>query len=265
LREGRRAGAVATAKVTLLLIVPVVVFLLSVMMVPDWKGGAVSGWLDGFHLGKLALSPFVAWGVAAAWAHEVLPRPAPQPRWVALGYLAGAFAAACCALIGLFISGRDLPLIGVPVYTAAYFGLRAAQALRARPIDPLGLGGVGAAGAAQLGLALVKAQQVYAELPDEPPCFVVTAASQGHPAVVGRRAPVLRGGRLRLANQQLRELWAFEDRLAARAPRLHARLRTVYNVVGPVVARQVRGPWAADLMFLALWPAQVALRRALRG
>jgi hypothetical protein len=266
LRGGGRAGAVATAKVTLLLIVPVVVFVLSVMMVPDWKGAALAGWLDGFHLGKLALSPLVLWGVVAAWAHEVLaPPPAPR-RWVGLGYLAGALAAGISTGVGFFIVGRDMPVMVVPVVTTAYFVLRAAQLWRAQAPAPGPLAALGLSTAGLLAAALVQSQRVYAELPDHPPdCFVVTAASQGHPAVVGRRAPVLRGGRLRWANAQLRELWAFEDRLAARWPALHAALRRIYDRVGPPVARQVRGPWAADLMFLALWPAQVVLRRALRG
>jgi hypothetical protein len=98
-------------------------------------------------------------------------------------------------------------------------------------------------------------------LNDRPDCFVVTAASQGHPWLVGPLEPTPRGGRLRPANRQLRELWAFEDRLAARAPRLHRALRRIYDRVGPAVARRARGPWAADLLFVLIWPLQVGLRR----
>ncbi len=263
----RRAGPVpglrAAVEVGLLMLFPAAYFLLSAAMVPDWKGGARAGWLDGFHEGKLALSPLVLWAVVAAWADAVLPAPPARPAWRTLGLLAGALTAGVCLLIGLFIHGGDQPpLMVVPVLTAAHYARLAARALRAAPPGPGPLAGLGALGLSLFGGALVWSHRVYTELPDEPPdCFVVTAASRGHTALVGPLEPVWRGGRLRAANAQLRELWAFEDRWAARWPRSHRAVRAVYAVVGPWVAARARSRWAADLLFVVLWPVQVVVRR----
>ncbi len=169
-RSGAAAGLRAAHRVGLLIVLPLGYFWLSTAMVPDWKGAARAGWLDGFHQGKLALSPLVLWGVVAAWAEEVLPRPGPPARWRALGVLAGALAADLCLLIGLFIHGGDQPLLMlVPVVTAAWFTGRAAVLLRAAPPGPGPLAALGAAALAQLGGALVWSERVYAALPDDPP------------------------------------------------------------------------------------------------
>jgi hypothetical protein len=243
-------------------LLPLIFFGFSTFLIPDWKGAALMGWLDGFHEGKLALSPLVLWAVAASWVREVWGGEA-RP-WIVLGYLAGALSSATCLLLGALIVPREptiLAYMSVPLWTALVYGGRAVQLLRARPPSTGALVGVGGAFSGLLVTSLLWSHHAYQALPDEPPdCFVVTAASRGHRSVVGARAPYRRGGRTRLANAQLRTFWAFEDRWAAAAPRSHRAVRWVYGYVGPLVARRMGHPLVADAVFLALKPLEWALR-----
>ena len=100
-------------------------------------------------------------------------------------------------------------------------------------------------------------QQFYA-LPVEPPngygdCFVVGAATRGHPAVVGSRFDARLG---RTVNRQWQTLRAFENRLARRSPTSHRLLRRLYNRIGPPIAAQIRSPLVADIVFLLLKPVE---------
>jgi hypothetical protein len=261
LRSGAKEGLLASLKALFVLVLPAVFFLFSVEMVPEWKGGARAGWLDGFHEGKLALSPYVVWALVAAWTQEVW-RPATAPRWVVLGYFAGFFASAVCLAIGLFIEGGDTAAMIVPLYTPMYFGLRTLGLYRQQSPGAPATFWTLLAGFPQLGTGLMWAHWVYEQLPDDPPdCFVVTAASRGHRAVVGPLERIEREGRPRWANQQLQDFWAFEARWSARHPASHAAVRGLYNRIGPIVARQIRSPLLADLVFLALWPLQQFVRR----
>ncbi len=113
--------------------------------------------------------------------------------------------------------------------------------------------------------ALLNARRIYSNLPDEPPqgCFVVTAASRGHAAVVGPFEAHERNGVVRRVNRQLLTLWAFETRWQTRAPQSHRAFRRVYNVLGRRCARCLRNRWLADAAYLALKPAEWLAVRAL--
>ena len=74
------------------ILLPLFVFFMSVYIVPEWKGGCHRGWLDCFHLGKLALTPLVLWACAAFYTIQVL-RPAYTHRtWIVLGIFTGAIS-----------------------------------------------------------------------------------------------------------------------------------------------------------------------------
>ena len=98
----------------------------------------------------------------------------------------------------------------------------------------------------------------YAKLPTEPPpdCYVCTAAARGHRRWVGADA--------RGCNDQMRHLKAAELALMALAPRLHRRLRRVYDAWGPSLARRLRRPLVADLAYALLKPLEWACREILR-
>lgn len=115
---------------------------------------------------------------------------------------------------------------------------------------------------AGLGISLLAriplAQRIYTALPPERPagygdCFVVSAATLGHPSFVGSRMDPILG---RAVNAQLKTLWAFEARLARRRPSLHRRLRRFYNWLGPRIAGSIRTPLAADIAYVLLKPLE---------
>ena len=96
----------------------------------------------------------------------------------------------------------------------------------------------------------------YAALPpSEGDCFVATAASRGHRALMGEGAGTL--------TRQLRAFKAGELALEASRPAWHRALRRVYDRCGPAVARRLTGPWRADLAYLLLAPAAALVRLAL--
>jgi hypothetical protein len=252
----------AAGKVFFQYALPLLFFFASALLVPDSKANALMGWLDGFFLGKLAMTPMVLWAVAASYVRDVL-RLELRP-WMVLGHLAGALAATSCALIGLAIVPREMVAMGfmvVPVYTAVWYDIRAVQVWR----EQQPLAGPVVATAAGSGVlfaaALGWSWQVYQELPEEPPeCFVVTAASRGHEAVVGPMRDHMRRGVRRRVNDQLLTFWALEARWRVVLPGSHRLARRVYNRVGPLVARRLRHPLLADAMCLVLKPAEWAAR-----
>jgi hypothetical protein len=105
--------------------------------------------------------------------------------------------------------------------------------------------------------------ELYNALPKEPPCYVVTAAAQGHPGFVGSR-PVSASSGIIWVNRQLQTLKCAELVLQVLAPRLHRALRFVYNIIGPVLARRLTHPFLADIAYLSLKPAELLARFALR-
>ena len=92
----------------------------------------------------------------------------------------------------------------------------------------------------------------YYQLPTtNPSCYIATAAAQGHPTIV-RSWPAY-GRRI---NHQLAMLKAGERALADRTPRLHRALRTVYDTVGPPMARQMKFRLIADIAYVSLKPLE---------
>jgi hypothetical protein len=153
----------------------------------------------------------------------------------------------------------------VPFYVAAWYWLRAVQLLRASKLSllthalsllftaPLWIG------------SLIWSKRIYDALPDQrPSCFVVTAASRGHPTLVGPFTEITHRGRSRRANGQLATFWRLEERWQAGEPASHRVFRRIYNRVGPLIARRVRHPLLADAVWLALKPAELLVRLILR-
>ena len=105
--------------------------------------------------------------------------------------------------------------------------------------------------------------EMYNALPKEPPCYVVTAAAQGHPGFVGSR-PVSTSSGIIWVNRQLQTLKCAELALQALAPRLHRTLRFVYDIIGPPLARRLTHPLLADMAYLSLKPAELLARFSLR-
>lgn len=265
----RYTGALAASVFGVVL--PLVVFSFSAFLVPEWKGACQHGWLDCFHLGKLALAPLVLWATISLYAVEVCRLQPPFNRAITLGLCFGAVIAGVCFVFGIAVVDRPVGLMSlwllVPLYVGLWHGLRAWPAMtHSRPsVSAAVWTGVGSL-PFWLG-SWFWSWEVYDALPDQPPtCFVVTAASRGHRRIVGPMWLVTRHDETRAANRQLLTFWQLEAVWNSRAPRSHAIFRRLYNRLGPIIARRINSPWLADFVFLVLKPlemlAVITVRRA---
>ena len=248
-------------------VLPLFVFFVSAVLTPDSKSASSHGWIDCFNTGKLTLSPIVLWATAALYAIEVVRVQNRLRVWIVLGLFLGAIVSSLCLVFGLIYDGSELWMfLLVPLYIAVWQALRAAQLIKAARIQPLTyyLAVVGSLPFWVGGI--LWSRRIYESLPEQSKdCFVVTAATRGHPSVVGPFCEIPHAGRLRRANRQLQTFWQFETRWRARAPRSHARFRRFYNRLGPVLARRIASPWLSDLVYVALKPAELLASLALRS
>ncbi len=97
------------------------------------------------------------------------------------------------------------------------------------------------------------AVEAYTKLPtSDPSCYIATAAAQGHGAIVGSWST----GDGHRINRQLALFKAGEKAIARRSPETHRWLRSIYDTIGPVIARQMSRRWLADLAYLTLKPLE---------
>ncbi|MEZ4392396.1 MAG: DUF6688 family protein [Polyangiales bacterium] len=86
--------------------------------------------------------------------------------------------------------------------------------------------------------------------------YLCTVAAQGHPWLVGPERMGVRNGHPIVVNRQLATANAFEDLLRERWPRFARLARRVYDALGYPVSRHLKSRWSADLMYLAMKPAE---------
>jgi len=252
-------------------ILPLAVFFLSVFLTPGSKSECENGWFDCFHTGKLWLTPLVLWATGALYVREVFAPTPPYSQGLSHGLFMGVLVASGCSVYGWVwghhSAGPEATVwLLVPSYLAVWYGIRLLQILEcSRPTAkeyslsflsslPLWI------------ISVLWSQRIFESLTKNPPvttCFVVTAATQGHPILVGPFVEICRNGYARRANHQLIALWSLEVKWQQHAPISHAAFRNIYNRVGPVIAQRITSPWSADVIYLALKPAEWAARLAL--
>ena len=119
---------------------------------------------------------------------------------------------------------------------------------------------------AALRFDILKMYELYAALPTEPPpdCYIATAAARGHPQFVHAWMVQRADGKTIQVNIQLQRLKCAELAMMAVNPRLHRKLRRIYDRVGKVLARYIQNPLLADFTFVLLkpweWMARVLLK-----
>lgn len=86
--------------------------------------------------------------------------------------------------------------------------------------------------------------------------YLCTIAAQGHPALVRPERLGLRRGHVIIVNRQLAIANAFEDLLHARWPRLGRIARQCYDRLALPICRYLRHRWLANLVYLAMKPAE---------
>jgi hypothetical protein len=252
------AAVVATMGITF----PLFTFVMSSLLLPDWKGDSAFGWLGCFHAGKIALLPLVLWACVAFYALAVLKTPNRTQPWIVLGIVTGATIASLCTMIGALIHlGGGLGLgffLFVPLYLSHWLIWLSINLVREARISPCTYL-INLAASSPFWLVTVYwTRDAYEKLPDQAPqnCFVVTAASRGTPWLVGPMEEVERSGGIRQVNQQLVRFWRLEECWSARSPGSHHCFRAIYNRIGPRLAARIRHPQAADLAYLMLKPLE---------
>jgi hypothetical protein len=106
------------------------------------------------------------------------------------------------------------------------------------------------------------ALKYFEALPDSPPydCYVATAAARGHAAVVGSKSYKRADGVETRVNWQMRYLKCGELALKMISPRMHRVCRTLYDCIGPLMARLLVRPVLADTAYLLLKPSEWLVR-----
>ena len=255
--------------VTIGIIVPLSWFLLSALLVPEWKGENPMGWFACFSVGKLWLLPLVLWAASAFYARVVWITLRPTQTWIVLGYVAGALVSDFCLFWALLCHHGLLVAVWpfvVPVAAAIYYTVNARRLLAESGWTQKAWGVVASSSLPLWVLSFWQSLKTFESVPDQQPmdCFVVTAAMRGDQRVVGRAKVVIRHGKTRQANEQLVTFWALEDAWEYRAPRSHRMFRMIYNKMGPRLAACLRNRLLADLTFLALKPFEWVARRLIR-
>ena len=270
----------ATMKAFLVVVWPLLQFLLSLMLGAESKKGAIFGALHSYQTGKVVLLPIVLWAIAGLYAVEVLRR-VPPPQWAAWGILSGAVVSIVTVALFLLVDlhpvwfearpswqpPRTLGELVCPVmvcalpgYVAAWYSWRAWRLVRdghVKTSDALWVIWINA----PFWLATaVHTRRLFDALPPTPPtCFIVTAATRGHPAIVGPFVELAPGRR---ANRQLARFWRFEAVWRRRHPASHAAVRRVYDRIAPSIAARIRFRWQADVVYLALKPLELVVTAA---
>lgn len=239
---------------------------------PAWKGSKGMNWIFYVNDGAAAvvLVPIYFIGAYAFLIAISRPRELAATPFV----VAGVGINAAISLMYIFYvfalnftGGRGLHYGIVPgVSFVAYFLMTIALYRRFDLFDETNVnkkwfGAIALAGStlvamvAKIPLAHMKYQTLRDTAPDD--CFIVTAASRGHRTWVGT---FYDPNSDRHINGQLVHLWRFESLLARHVPNFHQRLRRIYNILGPKIARQIRGPWQADIVYLMLKPIEWTVR-----
>jgi hypothetical protein len=276
----RQSIAGATLKAFLVVVLPLTLFLLSLMLGPDCKAAAPYGAFNSYQTGKVMLVPIALWATAGLYAVEILRR-VPPPRWAAWGIISGAvvsvvtleFFAVMDLTPTLFAARRPWQpamtwgdLVGpaivcaFPGYVTAWYVWRAWQFVGREHVETSdALTVIGLSTPFWLATAWYT-RQVYDALPAEcSGCFIVTAATRGHPAIVGPFVELAPGYRV---NRQLERFWRFEAAWRARHPASHAAARRVYDRVAPPIAARIRSRWCADVVYLVLKPLELLVAAA---
>jgi len=104
-------------------------------------------------------------------------------------------------------------------------------------------------------VAMGQAQIVYSSLPTSlPGCYICTASAHGHRWLTRAKPVEFADGQVLLVTRQMQTLKAAECLIAARFPKLHRRMRSIYDHLGPAIARRIRSSYLADVSYLLFAP-----------
>jgi predicted membrane protein len=256
------------------IVIPLLVFVLSCLYQTSSKAECHHNWWACFMwTGKIPLLPFLVWAVAALFVHDINRTPNRDRTWVTTGIFMGTLTTVLMAAYLLFMGiGKALThnpwlivvLATTPFYMSIWGTIRTYQFWRQGVLKLQSCLTAALVSIPFWICALFLSKKIYASLPENSGCFVVTAAMRGHEVWVGPFTTCPDRGALFKANRQLLIFWQFEALWETRMPRSHRLFRQMYNRLGPRLARLVISPWIADAFYLALKPAEWAARLYVR-
>ncbi|HEL2057951.1 TPA: hypothetical protein TY768_001122 [Streptococcus suis] len=86
--------------------------------------------------------------------------------------------------------------------------------------------------------------------------YLCTVGAAGHRKLVKPIRMGERHGHRVVVNRQLQIANAFEQILEERCPRLHSRIRSIYDRYGYPISKHIQKAWQADLIYLIMKPAE---------
>lgn len=86
--------------------------------------------------------------------------------------------------------------------------------------------------------------------------YLCTVAAGGHRKLVKPQRFGMRHGHRIIVNRQLCIANAFEELIAEKTPGFHRRLRRFYDTYGYPIARHIKSPWTADVVYLIMKPLE---------
>lgn len=240
------------------ILIPLFIFFASMFLTPEWKGGCDRGWLDCFHLGKLALTPLVLWATAAFYLVQIMRTPHRSRTWIVMGIFTGAIVSSVCFVIGLVIHAVQYDIrwfLLIPFYVAVWYTILCVRLIKASGLSPAAYIVTFCSSLPLWVISLYWSRSHYLSLPDKHPgCFVVMAALRGTPSFVGRYEEVDRSGGKMVVNRQLLIFWRFEEIWCKYLPRMHTLFRRYYNRLGPIIASRMQTRIAANSVYILLKP-----------
>ena len=251
------------------LLAPILMLAVVCMFEAGYQGERGAHWFFHIHSGAAGLALVPIYALGSLFSCYALTRPGLwSTSRINLVVLATLLAISMWYVFAtLFlkltkeVSGELTFLAIVPAIAAVNYGLLIADIrLHQQPLtrDTGVIAGWFSGLLITIAVKCYLAYEFYLTLPaDRPPgygdCFVVTAATHGHPNIVhSQYDPLL----ARTVTRQWRILRKFEDTLARQNPLVHRHLRRIYNQLGPPVAHLITRPWQADLVFFVLKPVE---------
>ena len=234
---------------------------------PEWTGEATN-FFACFHEGKIWLLPLVYWAMHSLYNLDVQQVETPN-SFILGGLQMGAFVALVCTVhMGFYIGTvGDYYSLLIPAYLMAWYLWamdRCAKKMGGYTWEGLTYGFLYSL--PLWGVSVWQSFRVFNNLPSAPPadCYIVTAATRGHKVVVHPLFSVIRERGEIQVNAQLLTLWKFEAHWQLASPFTHKIFRKFYNTTGPHIAKHIRNPWVADVVYVCVKPVEWAARFILR-
>ncbi|NLE00501.1 MAG: hypothetical protein GX640_11565 [Fibrobacter sp.] len=254
---GWRHLIVGSVKSFLLFVIPWAIYVFSITFTPDAKSSCAYGWMSCLRACSTALLPVMIWSSIAIWIIEIPPRDKEiMPSCVTNGLFIGIITHILLLTFSFFQGKEFVNILLFYGYIPIWYTYRFIKEIRKKSISIISLITSIILTFPLLILNIRLSKSKYTLLPDNPSsdCFIVTAASYGHPWLVNS---YICPEKHICTNKQLQRFRMFENIWKRKYPESHRMFRYVYNRIGPVIARRIRNRTLSDITYLILKPIEL--------